>query len=164
MAGEPGPLPLAADFPAPTRAEWRALVAAVLAKSGVTGDDPERALSHTTYDGIRIHPLYTAEDAHDVDRDGLPGHPAFVRGATEAGATLGPAGKSNRHAGRERARFAAPFPQVSPRVQRQRRKLFAVAREIPRGQRADAPVGRARSLTAPTPYSIVSGVDETVRV
>lgn len=101
MAGEPRPLALAADFPAATRAEWQALVAAVLARSGVHGDDPEDALSHTTYDGIRIKPLYSAEDAHGVDRDGLPGHPAFVRGATEDGATVTGWDVRTRHADAE---------------------------------------------------------------
>ena len=84
MPENPEALALAADFPAATREQWRALVSAVLAKSGVDGD-PEDALSSTTYDGIPIRPLYTAQDAHGVDADGLPGHPPFVRGATEAG-------------------------------------------------------------------------------
>ena len=78
---EPESLALAAEFPAATRDEWRALVAAVLARSGADGD-PEQALAHTTYDGILIKPLYTAEDAHG-STDGLPGHPPFVRGATD---------------------------------------------------------------------------------
>jgi methylmalonyl-CoA mutase len=81
----PDSLGLAQDFPAPARDEWRALVAAVLAKSGIEGD-PEDALSSTTYDGIRVKPLYTADDVHGVEADGLPGHPPFVRGATEDGA------------------------------------------------------------------------------
>ncbi len=85
MPTDPESLALAADFPNPTRGEWRTLVAAVLAKSGVEAD-PEQALSHTTYDGIRIKPLYTAEDVHGLDADGLPGHPPYVRGATEDGA------------------------------------------------------------------------------
>ncbi|MDT4911233.1 MAG: methylmalonyl-CoA mutase [Pseudonocardiales bacterium] len=95
----PATLALAADFPAPTRDEWRALVAAVLAKSGVAEDaDPEDALSSTTYDGIRIRPLYTADDAHGVDADGLPGHPPFVRGATERGAAATGWDVRTRHA------------------------------------------------------------------
>ena len=81
MPQDPDPLALAADFPNPTREEWRALVAAVLAKSGVTGD-PEDALASLTYDGIRIKPLYTPEDGPALDAAGLPGHPPFVRGAT----------------------------------------------------------------------------------
>src|SRR4051812_2464851 len=102
MPTDPESLALAADFPTPTRAEWRTLVAAVLAKSGVDAD-PEQALSHTTYDGITIKPLYTAEDAHSLDADGLPGHPPYVRGATEDGATASGWDVRTRHAGPDAA-------------------------------------------------------------
>lgn len=96
---EPQSLALAAEFPAPTRDEWRALVSRVLEKSGVdAGTDPEAALSYATYDGITIKPLYTAQDAHDLDADGLPGHPPFVRGATEDGATAAGWDVRTRHA------------------------------------------------------------------
>jgi methylmalonyl-CoA mutase len=94
----PDSLALGADFPRPTRDQWRSLVASVLAKSGMEGD-PEEALSFVTYDGIRIKPLYTAEDVHGVEADGLPGHPPFVRGATEAGATATGWDVRTRHAG-----------------------------------------------------------------
>ncbi len=87
MPAEPESLGLAADFPTPSRDQWRTLVAAVLDKSGIEHDaDPEDALSFPTYDGIRIRPLYTADDTHDLDADGLPGHAPFVRSATEDGA------------------------------------------------------------------------------
>lgn len=85
MPENPEALAFAADFPAATRDQWRELVTAVLARSGIDGD-PEDALTSTTYDGIGIRPLYTADDVHDVDADGLPGHPPFIRGATESGA------------------------------------------------------------------------------
>ncbi|HET6877119.1 MAG TPA: methylmalonyl-CoA mutase family protein [Jatrophihabitans sp.] len=86
MPAEPADLALAADFPAPSRNEWRALVRSVLAKSGVPDDvDPERALTTTTYDGIEIAPLYTAGDAPAPA--GLPGRPPFVRGSSADGAT-----------------------------------------------------------------------------
>jgi methylmalonyl-CoA mutase len=99
MPTEPESLALAADFPMATRDDWRSLVAAVLAKSGLPeGTDPEDALSSTTYDGIRIRPLYTADDAHDLDSDGRPGHPPFVRGATAAGATVTGWDVRSRHA------------------------------------------------------------------
>jgi methylmalonyl-CoA mutase len=97
MSDEPESLALAADFPTPTRDEWRALVAAVLAKSGVDGD-PEDALSSATYDGIRIKPLYTAADVHGVEADGLPGHPPFLRGATEDGSAATGWDVRTRHA------------------------------------------------------------------
>jgi methylmalonyl-CoA mutase len=90
-------LPLAADFPAPTREQWLSLVAGVLAKSGVDGD-PEDALVSTTYDGIRVKPLYTADDAHGVGPDGLPGQPPFVRGATAEGAAATGWDVRTRHA------------------------------------------------------------------
>ena len=62
-------LELAADFPAASEDDWRALVAAVLRKSGLAEDaDPIEALSTTTYDGIAIRPLYTAGPAPAVPR------------------------------------------------------------------------------------------------
>src|SRR4051794_22151172 len=52
-------LPLAADFPAATREQWRALVDGVL-----KGADFEKKLVSRRYDGIRVEPLYDrAEDA-----------------------------------------------------------------------------------------------------
>ena len=73
------------EFETPSRDEWRELVAAVLAKSGRSSSgehdiDPEDALSFETYDGITIRPLYTADDVHGVDEDGLPGQAPFIRG------------------------------------------------------------------------------------
>lgn len=86
MTPPPDTLALAADFPAPTRQEWRELVRGVLAKAGrsATGDAPEDVLASTTYDGIRIEPLYTAP-APDA---GLPGLPPFTRNARPEGGTL----------------------------------------------------------------------------
>ena len=53
MSAPPEHLALAAEFPAVSRDQWRAMVAAVLARSGVAeGTDPELALASTTYDGI----------------------------------------------------------------------------------------------------------------
>ncbi|MFN2560077.1 MAG: methylmalonyl-CoA mutase subunit beta [Jatrophihabitans sp.] len=90
-ADAPASLALAADFAPPSRDEWRALVSAVLAKSGVAADaDSEDALSFDTYDGIRIRPLYTAEEAPSLAAAGRPGSPPFVRGATRpAAAAIG---------------------------------------------------------------------------
>ncbi len=82
-------LSLASDFPTHTHDEWAALVAAVLAKSGAGDPDDQdaalEALTYTTYDGIAVRPLYTRDDVHDLAADGRPGHPPFVRGATEGG-------------------------------------------------------------------------------
>jgi methylmalonyl-CoA mutase len=81
-------LALAADFPEVSRDQWRALVTAVLRRSGLPeGADPELALTATTYDPISIKPLYTAADAHGVATDGLPGHAPFIRGSSVDGAT-----------------------------------------------------------------------------
>jgi methylmalonyl-CoA mutase len=84
VSATPESLALAADFPAADRAEWRALVAQVLAKSRVDGD-PEEALSSITYDGIELKPLYTRAEAHGVGADGVPGRPPFVRASTPHG-------------------------------------------------------------------------------
>ncbi|HJQ03368.1 MAG TPA: methylmalonyl-CoA mutase subunit beta [Jatrophihabitans sp.] len=82
-------LALAAGLPVAGRDDWRALVAAVLAKSGVPVADPnapEDALAHAGYDGFEILPLYTAEDRPAGWEAGAPGHPPFVRGARPSGA------------------------------------------------------------------------------
>ncbi|MDQ1744953.1 MAG: methylmalonyl-CoA mutase [Pseudonocardiales bacterium] len=85
----PDQLELAGDFPAASREQWRSLVAAVLARSGVESStgDPEAALAHRSYDGLTIAPLYTAEDLPaglGIDAAGLPGQPPFVRGSSAA--------------------------------------------------------------------------------
>jgi methylmalonyl-CoA mutase len=77
-------LPLAAQFPDATREQWRELVAAVLAKSGVDASGAthaEDALRSISYDGIAIKALYTAEDAPSAPI-GAPGRPPYVRGAS----------------------------------------------------------------------------------
>src|SRR4051794_34435649 len=51
-------LPLAADFPAATREQWRALVDGVL-----KGADFEKKLVSRTYDGVRIEPLYAKAES-----------------------------------------------------------------------------------------------------
>jgi methylmalonyl-CoA mutase len=77
MSAPPERLALAAGFPAVTREQWRAMVAAVLTRSGVAeGTDPELALASTTYDGITVKPLYTADDAPPVAAGELPGQVA----------------------------------------------------------------------------------------
>jgi methylmalonyl-CoA mutase len=82
-------LPLATDFPAPSREQWRALVADVLTKAGgPPSDDVEAALRSLTYDGIAIDALYTRADARPVDSGGLPGAAPFLRGATADGSTV----------------------------------------------------------------------------
>jgi methylmalonyl-CoA mutase len=81
---------LAADFPEATRAEWQKLVLGVLRRSGAasestTLDGAEDLLATPTYDGPRLRPLYTADDA-PAGGTGLPGLAPFVRGSRAQGA------------------------------------------------------------------------------
>jgi methylmalonyl-CoA mutase len=80
----PSDLALAAEFDAATRDQWRALVAGVLRKAGreELPDPVEDALSRTVASGVRVEPLYTAEDAADLPTAvGVPGLTPFVRGS-----------------------------------------------------------------------------------
>jgi methylmalonyl-CoA mutase len=80
----PTDLALAAEFDAATRDQWRELVAAVLRKAGreQLPDPVEDALSRTVATGVRVAPLYTAEDAGDLPTAvGVPGLSPFVRGS-----------------------------------------------------------------------------------
>ena len=65
------------------RANWRAGVAGVLAKStrkdpADLGPEPERLLDTPTYDGFPVRPLYTSLDG--LAEPALPGHWPFTRG------------------------------------------------------------------------------------
>ena len=80
----PETLALAAEFDSVTRDQWRELVAGVLRKAGREDlpEPVEDALSRTVATGVRIAPLYTAEDAGDLPSAvGVPGLAPFVRGA-----------------------------------------------------------------------------------
>jgi methylmalonyl-CoA mutase len=80
----PETLELAAEFEAATRDQWRDLVAGVLRKAGreELPDPVDEALSRTVATGVRVAPLYTAEDAGDLPSAvGVPGLAPFVRGA-----------------------------------------------------------------------------------
>jgi methylmalonyl-CoA mutase len=71
--------------PVPEFAMWRKGVAGVLAKSrrvAELGDEPERLLDVSTYDGLTIAPLYTRRD--ELPELPLPGEYPFVRGADAA--------------------------------------------------------------------------------
>ncbi|SFQ22057.1 methylmalonyl-CoA mutase [Amycolatopsis arida] len=91
---EPDELALAAEFDRPDREDWRKLVAGVLRKTGALPEGftgpPESLLTSTTYDGIAVQPLYTAEDTEDTEDTvppaGFPGLPPFVRGTRPEGA------------------------------------------------------------------------------
>jgi methylmalonyl-CoA mutase len=78
----------ASQFPQATREQWQRLVAGVLRKSKVLGENdapehPEDLLATTTYDDITLSPLYT-EAGTDP---GVPGLSPFVRGSRAAGHT-----------------------------------------------------------------------------
>jgi methylmalonyl-CoA mutase len=66
---------------------WRELAVRVLRKSGGAGTDPDALLARlatTTYDGIRVAPLY--RDAGGLPPTGLPGQHPFTRGGRPPGA------------------------------------------------------------------------------
>ena len=80
----PDDLVLAGEFPAATREEWRELLAGVLRKAGreQLPEPVEDALRREVATGVRVAPLYTAEDAGDLPSAvGVPGLAPFVRGA-----------------------------------------------------------------------------------
>ncbi|MER5863352.1 methylmalonyl-CoA mutase family protein [Kitasatospora sp. NPDC002040] len=82
----PQGLPLAAEFPETSREQWQHLVQGVLRKSGaqdLSGDQAEDVLSTELQDGLRVRPLYTAEDSPAVS--GHPGFAPFVRGGRPQG-------------------------------------------------------------------------------
>ncbi|MDN2501852.1 methylmalonyl-CoA mutase, partial [Nocardia nova] len=67
----------------PGYAAWRKGVAGVLAKArkveaSELGDEPERLLEVTNYDGVTVAPLYTRRD--ELPEQPLPGRFPFVRG------------------------------------------------------------------------------------
>ncbi|AZS75188.1 methylmalonyl-CoA mutase small subunit [Streptomyces lydicus] len=89
MTAESPELPLAAAFPDADRAQWQRLVEGVLRKSGVAeaaGAAAEDVLATDLQDGIRVRPLYTAEDG--TATPGHPGFPPFVRAGRPEGTTV----------------------------------------------------------------------------
>lgn len=109
MTAPPHQLDLAGNFPAASRQQWRSLVAAVLARSGVEVDPeaPENALAYRNYDGLTIAPLYTAADlpGDALDALGRPGEAPFVRGS-----------RAERAGWDVRQRVAYPDPAASNRA------------------------------------------------
>jgi methylmalonyl-CoA mutase len=102
------PLALAEGFAPATAEQWWGLVGAVLRKSGGLDEAPDPAtasdlLSTTTYDGVRIRPLHTADD--DVPDSGFPGVAPYVRGSRPTG--LGRQGWDVRQ------HFSDPDPAVT---------------------------------------------------
>ncbi len=74
-------------FPVASREQWQQLVEGVLAKSGkagLAGAAAEEALATEVEDGLRVQPLYTAED--EAPDPGWPGLAPFTRGGRAPGA------------------------------------------------------------------------------
>ena len=87
---EPEELALAAGFPAADRDAWLGLVDRVLQRAGRLPDDAPLGagadlLTRTTPDGIRVPPLYTADDVAGLPAAGVPGARPFVRGGSARG-------------------------------------------------------------------------------
>jgi methylmalonyl-CoA mutase len=79
---------LADGYPAATAQHWRRQALDVLRKSGAAAADAEPdavddLLATTTYDGVRIAALYTAEDS--APEVGWPGQAPYVRGTRLVG-------------------------------------------------------------------------------
>jgi methylmalonyl-CoA mutase len=106
MTVSPEGLSLAAEFPEATREHWQRLVEGVLRKSGASdaeGAQAEDALATQLQDGIRVHPLYTAEDAGGGARagaagPGFPGLAPYVRGGRPEGSVASGWDVRQRHA------------------------------------------------------------------
>jgi methylmalonyl-CoA mutase len=82
-------LPLASEFPAASREQWQRLVEGVLAKSGtagLAGAAAEEALATEVEDGLRVQPLYTAQDT--APDPGWPGFAPFTRGGRAQGSAI----------------------------------------------------------------------------
>lgn len=96
-----GELPLAAAFPPAEIDQWRQAALGVLRKSGKAGDDapPEAVddlLAKTTYDGIRVAALYTAQA--ETPPTGVPGVSPYVRGRHPLGSAASGWDVRQRHA------------------------------------------------------------------
>jgi methylmalonyl-CoA mutase len=85
---------LASEFPAASREQWQHLVEGVLAKSGkpgLAGLEAEQALATEVEDGLRVQPLYTAQDAVSdggAPDPGWPGFAPFTRGSQAQGSAV----------------------------------------------------------------------------
>jgi len=75
------PFRLAADFPAASYDDWRALV-----EKALKGQSFDRKLVSPTYEGFSLQPLYTRQDRPgEGDPSGLPGVAPFTRGGRAGG-------------------------------------------------------------------------------
>lgn len=92
MFSSEGSLSLAGEFPQASYEQWQQQVEKILQKSGLLREgEPapspvEDALASTTYDGITLHPLYSAGATETA---GYPGAEPFVRGGRPQGTAGG---------------------------------------------------------------------------
>lgn len=105
---EPDELVLAGGFDPVTREQWLAAADAVVRKSGRIAEDAElgagvETLTRTSADGIRVAPLYAAEDVEGLPETGVPGAWPFTRGALTDGHVPDGWDIRQRHAGTDPA-------------------------------------------------------------
>ncbi|MBW0104270.1 methylmalonyl-CoA mutase family protein [Pseudonocardia sp. KRD291] len=101
---EPESLVLAGEFAATSRDQWLDAVDQIVRKSGRIREDAMlgagvQKLSRTSPDGIRVAPLYAAEDVEGLPGTGVPGAWPFTRGARAAGHVAEGWDIRQRHAG-----------------------------------------------------------------
>ena len=105
---EPDELVLAGEFGPATREQWLAAADAVARRSGRISEDAELGagvdtLTRTSADGIRVAPLYAAEDVEGLPDTGVPGSWPFTRGALTDGHVPDGWDIRQRHAGTDPA-------------------------------------------------------------
>lgn len=104
----PEELVLAGGFDPVTREQWLAAADAVVRRSGRITEDAElgagvETLTRTSADGIRVAPLYAAEDTEALPDTGVPGGWPFTRGARTDGHVPEGWDIRQRHAGTDPA-------------------------------------------------------------
>ncbi|MDN5920395.1 MAG: methylmalonyl-CoA mutase subunit beta [Pseudonocardia sp.] len=109
---EPDELVLAGEFDAPSRDQWLDAVDQIVRKSGRIREDAllgagMQKLSRTSADGIRVAPLYAAEDVEGLPATGVPGAWPFTRGSRAAGHVAEGWDIRQRHAGTDPATVSA---------------------------------------------------------
>ncbi|MFP5069844.1 methylmalonyl-CoA mutase family protein [Pseudonocardia nantongensis] len=105
---EPDELVLAGGFDPVTREQWLEAADGVARRSGRISEDAGlgagvETLTRTSADGIRVAPLYAAEDVTDLPETGVPGSWPFTRGANPAGHVTEGWDVRQRHAGTDPA-------------------------------------------------------------
>ena len=161
MTVQPDELSLAAEFPDPTRRQWRQLVEGVLRKAGrtdLTDTAAEDALATELHDGIPVTPALHRRGRHRGE-EGLPGLAPFVRGGrplgspspagTSASGTPHPDAKRDQRGGARRPGERRHLAVAGPRRRRPAgRPPAGGPRRRPPRPRAGRARRRARTTTA----------------